>query len=314
MALRNLTFLMVCLLITSVNFAKTPATSKITIPSLLLCEKNKNIIAHVVHRQVDWSYELDGPLKDVQPQPDGSFLVTGGTKQVSLVKRAWKNFQVVWDWGKLDTGVVESAAAADWDEEGHPGLILAADSKTPRIFLAEAKSDRVKIRWEYKLPSPPRTVHLCPDSGNFLVMMKDSTVKEIDYQNDKEIWSLGKSDGFKDIRDTVRDPWARTYVADAVKGSITCLDPHKKLLWETHLPFAPSAFQDMALSLFRKSNKRLILASVHFSGNGSKAGNVVYLLNTETGKVLDWSDRLEKGFYPAFFKATLNQAFYYQKQ
>jgi hypothetical protein len=263
---------------------------------------------------MDWSYELDGPLRDVQPQPDGSFLVVGGTQQVSLVRRVWKSFQVVWDWKKLETGLVESAAAADWDAEGHPALVLAADSKTPRIFLAEAKSDRVKIRWEYKLPSPPRTVHLCPDSGNFLVILKNSEVKEIDYQNDKEVWALGKNDGFKNIRDVVRDPWARTYVADAVKGSITCLDPRKKLVWETHLPFAPGAFQDIALSLFRKDNKRLILASVHFVGADTKAGNVVYLLNTETGKVLNWNDRLEKGFYPNFFKATLNQAFYYQKQ
>ena len=286
------------------------AADSIPFPSLLLCEKNKNAIAHVVHNQVDWTYDLDGTLKDVQPQPDGSFLVVGGTKQVSLVRRVWKSFQVVWDWGKVDTGVIESAAAADWDTHGYPSLIVAADSKTPRLFLAEARSNGVKIRWEYKLPVAPRLVHLCPDSGNFLVVLKDSSVKEIFFQEDKEIWSLSQNDGFKDIRDVARDPWARTYVADAAKGSITCLDPHKKLVWETHLPFAPGAFQDMSLSLFRKNNKRLLLVSVRFKGDG----NVVYLMNTETGKVLEWHDRLEKGFYPNFFKATLNQAFYYQKQ
>jgi hypothetical protein len=286
------------------------AADSVPFPSLLLCEKNKNAIAHVVHNQVDWTYDLDGTLKDVQPQPDGSFLVVGGTKQVSLVRRVWKSFQVVWDWGKVDTGVIESAAAADWDTHGYPSLIVAADSKTPRLFLAEARSTGVKIRWEYKLPVAPRLVHLCPDSGNFLVVLKDSSVKEIFFQEDKEIWSLGKNDGFQNIRDVARDPWARTYVADAKKGSVTCLDPHKKLVWETHLPFAPGSFQDMNLSLFRKNNKRLLLVSVRFAGDG----NVVYLMNTETGKVLEWHDRLEKGFYPSFFKATLNQAFYYQKQ
>jgi hypothetical protein len=312
--LRYLTLTFFCLFLTAPNWAEN-SKSSIPIPSLLLCEKNKNAVAHVVHSQIDWSYELDGPLKDVQPQPDGSFLVAGGTKQVSLVRRVWKSFQVVWDWRKLDAGTVESAVTANWDpDDGHPALILAADSKNNRLFLADARSYQVKIRWEYKLPSAPRTVHLCPDSGNFLVILKNSEVEEIDYQNDKEIWSLGRADGFKDIRDTVRDPWARTYVADAVKGSITCLDPHKKSVWETHLPFAPGTFQEMALSLFRKNNKRLLLASVHFAGKDSKTGNVVYLLNTETGKVLNWSDRLEKGFYPDFFKATLNQAFYYQKQ
>ncbi len=294
--------------------ARAETSSKIPIPSLLLCEKNKNSVAHVVHNKVDWSYELDGPLKDVQPQPDGTMLVAGGTKQVSLVRRYWKTFQVVWDWGLLNTGVVESAVAAAWEADGHPALILAADSQNNRLFLAEARTHEVKIRWEYKLPSAPRTVHLCPDSGNFLVILKNSEVEEIDYQNDKQVWSLGKDNGFKDIRDIVRDPWARTYVADAVKGSITCLDPHKKSVWETHLPFAPGTFQDMALSLFRKNNKRLLLVSVHFTGDNHTTGNVVYLLNTETGKILNWSDRLEKGFYPDFFKVTLNQAFYYQKQ
>lgn len=287
------------------------AAPSIPFPSLLLCESGKPAIAHVVHNKIDWTYDLDGPLKDVQPQPDDTFLVAGGTKQVSLVKRVWKSFQVIWDWGKVNTGTVESAAAADWDTNGHPTLVVAADSKNSRLFLAEARSNGVKIRWEYKLPVPPRLVHLCPDSGNFLVISKDSTVHEIYFQEDKEVWSLGKADGFKDIRDAVRDPWARTYVADAAKGSVTCLDPHKKALWETHLPLAPSAFQDMSLFLFRKQNKRLLLASVHFKDN---KGDMVYLLNTETGKVLEWSNRTAKGPYPHFFKATLNEAFYYQKQ
>jgi hypothetical protein len=307
--LRQLPFFLFCLFLAAPSWTET--SSKIPIPSLLLCEKNKNAVAHVVHNRLDWAYQLDGPLRDVQPQPDDTFLVTGGSAQVSLVRRVWKSFQVVWDWKKLDSGLVESAVAADWDDAGHPSLILAADSKAPRIFLAEAKSNGVKIRWEYKLPSVPRTVHLCPDSGNFLVIFKNSTVQEIDYQNNDSVWSLGPNDGFKNIRDVTRDPWARTYVADAAKDSITCLDPHKKLVWETRLSFAPGAFEDMALTLFRKNNQRLLLASVHFTGAG---GNGVYLLDTETGKILNWNNRLEKGFYPDFFKATLNQAFYYQKQ
>jgi hypothetical protein len=290
----------------SLQAASSPV---IPVTSLLLCEKNKNSIDHVVHNKVDWSYVLDGPLKDVQPQPDGTFLVAGGTKQVSLFRRVWKTNQVIWDWGQVDTGVIESAAVADWDADGHPTLIVAADSKNPRLFLAEARSHGVKIRWEYKLPSAPRTVHLCPDNGNFLVVLKDSTVKEIYFQEDKEVWSLGKADGFQNIRDAVRGPWAHTYVADAGKGSVTCLDPRHKKLWETHLPFAPGAFEDMSLSLFRKNGKRMLLAAVHFSN-----GNVLYLLNPETGKVVEWHDRLEKGFYPNFFKAIPAQPAYYQKQ
>jgi hypothetical protein len=70
----------------------------------------------------------------------------------------------------------------------------------------------------------------------------------------------------------------------------------------------------MSLSLIRKNGKRLLLAAVRFSDTGSKSPNVLYLINTETGKVIEWHDRLEKGFYPLFFKATPAQPSYYQKQ
>jgi hypothetical protein len=279
-----------------------------------LCGKTKSVISHVSHGKIDWDYTLDGPLKDIQAQPDGYFLVTGGSKQVFLLRKVWKGCRTIWDWSKLDAGSVESAVAVDWDPEGHPSLVLAADSKAPRLFLAEAKSNGIKIRWEYKLTAAPRMVHVCPDSGNFLVVLKDSHVDEVFFQEDKIVWSLGPEDGLKDIRDAVRDPWARTYAADASDGSIECFDPHKNKLWKTHLPLAPSAVQDMALSLLRKNGKRMVMASVHFSGEGSEARNVLYLLNSETGKVLAWSDRLEKGGYPPFFKAVPDTASYYQKQ
>lgn len=291
------------------------ASPKIPFPSLVLCGMHKNTIIHLRRGKVDWDYVLDGPLKDIQPLPqDGRYLVTGGPKQVFLMRKVWKGCRVIWDWSALQGISVESAVAANWDENDNPTLILAADSLQPRLFLADAKTKDPKIRWEYKLPAAPLRVHLCTDSGNFLVVLKDSTVQEVYYQEDKVAWQLGKEDGLKDVRDAVRDPWANTYVADAAVGDVLCFGPKKKLNWKTHLPFAPGPFKEMSLSLFRANHKRMVMAAVHFGGKGEVSRNVIYLLNSETGKVVEWNDHDDKGGYPAFFKAVPDKAEYYKKQ
>jgi hypothetical protein len=41
---------------------------------------------------------------------------------------------------------------------------------------------------------------------------------------------------------------------------------------------------------------------------------VVYVLNTETGGVLTWSEKDEKGGYPSFIKAAPDRAEYMKKQ
>ncbi len=295
--------------------AETKAPVKPLLPDLVLCGKKHNSLFHIRHSKMDWDDPLDGPLKDVQPQPQaGYYLVTGASPQVSLIRKVWKGCKTIWDWTDLEGVAVESAVVADWDEKDNPTLVLAADSLNQRLFLADAKSKDPKIRWEYKLTAPPRRVHLCTDSGNFLVTLKDSTVEEIHFQEDKVVLTLGASDGLKDARDAVRDPWANTYVADAAQGDIFSFGPKQQLNWKTHLPFAPGAFEEMSLALFRKSGKRLLLAAVHFSGAGDVARNVVYVLNTETGNVLAWNDHDEKGGYPAFFKAMPDKAEYYKKQ
>jgi hypothetical protein len=293
---------------------KAPAV-KSFIPDLVLCGKKHNSLFHVRKGKMDWDDPFDGPLKDVQPQPQaGTYLVTGGSQQVSLIRKIWKGCKTIWDWSDLEGIAVESAVVADWDEKDNPTLILAADSLNQRLFLADAKSKDPQIRWDFKLPAPPRRVHLCTNSGNFLVTLKDSTVEEVFFQEDKVVWTLGAADGLKDARDAVRDPWANTYVADAAQGDILSFGPKKQLNWKTHLPFAPGRFEEMSLALFRKSGKRLLLAAVHFSGEGPTAQNVVYVLSTETGNVLAWNDHDEKGGYPAFFKAVPDRVEYYKKQ
>lgn len=290
--------------------AEKAATPKL-IPDLILCGQKHHSLFHIHKNKRDWDFEMDGPVKDVQPQPQaGTYLVTGGSRRVSLLKRVWKGCQVLWDWKALEGFEVESAAVADWDEKGNPMLVVAADTATPRLFLADARAREPKVRWQFKLPAPPRRVHLCTDNGNFLVTLKDSTVEEILFQEDKVVMTLGAAEGLKDARDAVRDPWAHTYVADAAGGDVFCFGPKKQPLWKTHMPFAPGKFEEMALSLFRKIGKRLLLVSVHYSGGH----NVVYVLNSETGNVLTWSDKDDKGGYPQFLKAVPDKAEYYKKQ
>ncbi|HUO58732.1 MAG TPA: hypothetical protein VMV05_11210 [bacterium] len=280
------------------------------LPGLLFCHRDKNILSRINSKgKADWDYEADGPLVDVQPQPSGQYLVTGGPQKVFLLQRVWRGFQVPWGWEKLEGVSIRCVVGSNWDDTGNPTLVLAADAKNSRVFLADAKSRDPKIRWEFKLPSPPLVVRVCPDSNNFLVLLENSTVEEIQYQEDKVVWSMGKEDGLVDVRDAIRGPWGHTFVAEGKEGLILCFDPGKKLVWKTHLPFAPSpAFQEITLTTYKKKKKRTLMAAVHW-GEGP-ARNVLYLLNAETGKVMGWSDKPQKGSYPDFRKAVPDLAPY----
>ena len=308
-----LAFFWVILCLPGIGQSQTPKP-KFPLPALLICEKKRPSLAHVnSHGKLDWDYTLDGPPLDIQPQPSGHYLVAGGSQNVFLLRRVWKGGQILWDWSELGTLSIQSAVGVDWNESGDPDLILAADASNQRLFLAEGKSKGVKIRWEYKLPSPPISARVCPDSNYFLAVLEDSTVEEIFYQEDKVVWSIGKEDGLKDVRDAVRGPWGQTYVAEGADGLIICFDPGKKQVWKTHLPFAPSSsFQDIGLFIYKKNGKRLVMASVHWPG-GPGARDVIYLLNAETGKVVDWSEHTDKGGYPSFHKVVPDLTTYSHK-
>ena len=288
---------------------------KSLIPSMVLCGLKHDGLHHILRGEENWSYDLDGPVLDVQAQPlRDHYLVTGGKGRVCLVRRVWKGCRILWDWSRLEDVRVVDAVAADWDETGAPSLILAADAQNKRLFLAEAKSRGIKIRWQFELPAVPLRVHLCTDTGNFLAVLADDSIEEVHFQRDQVVERLGKEQGLKDPRDAVRDPWARTYVADAGTGDVLCFGPHLEPVWKTHMPFAPGDFQEMSLSLFRKKGKRLLLVAVRFATGPSRAPNVVYVLDTENGKVVDWSDRMKKGGYPDFSRAVPDKAEYYKKQ
>lgn len=307
-------WVLVLLLVASFIFPGTGSAgenSKTFLPDLVLCGKKHDSLFHIRKNNLDWEWPLDGPVRDIQPQPAyENYLVTGGSLKVSLLRKVWKGCKVLWDWKDMEGVSIVSAVVADWDERDKPTLVLAADAVAPRLFLAEAKGHDPKVRWEFKLPAAPLRVHLCTDTGNFLVVLADSTVEEVLFQEDKVVMTLGKAEGLQRPLDAVRDPWANTYVADAASGDILCFGPKRQVLWKTHLPFAPGRPETMALSLYRKAGKRLLMASVHFSDGNS----VIYVLNTETGGVLAWSDKTEKGGYPSFTKAVPDRAEYIKKQ
>lgn len=281
-------------------------------PALLLCG-DREIVGSTFGR-VDWEREFEEDLKDVQPQYlHDHYLVSGGSRQVALLRRVADGFQEDWSWRGLSGVSVVSAVTADWDPKDRPSLILAADAANQRIFLGEAK-DRPKIRWEYKLPAKPLAVKVCPDTGNFLVTMEGSLIQEIFFQEDKVAWAVGPENGLKDAQDAIRGPWAKTYVADAATGTVYAFNPRKDLFWKAKLPFIPSLpVEHMGLTLYKKNGKRMILVSARFAkSRGAKS--VVYLLSADTGNVLSWRDRMEKGEYPDFFKVIPDMAVYQKKQ
>jgi hypothetical protein len=283
-------------------------------PDLLLCEQDRNALAYETHEKIKWEYKIDGPVLDVQPQPSGDWLVTGGKGKVFLLHPTLGKRPLVssWDWSALATDPPVSAVAADWDLDGKPTLVLAADPVKSRIFLAEAKSDQPKIRWEFSLPLPPQSVRICPDSGNFLVTLRpssgkagpqDALVEEVYFQEDKVIWSLSPAEGLTDAWDAVRSPDSRTFVADG-SGQIFCFDADKNKLWETALtPAGTNQWKNISVSLFENKREQ-ILVLVSASGQ-TKSGrkSLIYVLNSQDGQILSESDSLGTNVLPALTRA-----------
>jgi hypothetical protein len=282
-------------------------------PAILIVGREEGLVWSTFGK-VDQEAEVEGPLLDVQPQYlNEHYLVTGGSSQVALVRKVWKGVQPVWDWKGMEGVSLVSAVTTNWEQDGRPSLVLAADAATPRIFLAEAKA-RPKVKWEFKLPAKPLSVRVCPDSGNFLVTMEGSRVQEVFFEEDKVVWSLGPEDGLKDARSAIRGPWAKTYLVDAADGMVYAFNPLKDHYWKAKLPFIPSLpLGETHLSLFKKKGKRILMVSARF-GKDKGARKAVYLLNAETGKVLSWRDRMDKGEYPDFLKVVPDLAVYQKKQ
>jgi hypothetical protein len=288
---------------------RTPA-----FPALVLCTQ-KGHVAHVLQNKIDWEYDGDGLAREIQPQPaESRVLVTGGSRRVYLLRKVDSGLRVVWDWSGLEGVSIVSAAAADWNLKGEPSLILAADVLEKRLILAEAKSTGVKVRWQFPLPGQPLKVRLCPDSGNFLVLMADGALKEIQFQQDKLAWEWAAPRGSVPVQDILRGPSGETYALQA-DGTVFCLKPDKTIGWKARLPFQNKERKmgQGALSLFKKYGRRWLMVSAH-DLQGPGAVDVLYLVDPESGKVESFSDHLGKEVYPALLSAVPDEPFYYRKE
>ena len=300
-------------LFTSSAFAgsKKPAPS---FPSLVLCTQRGHVV-RILQNKINWEYDGDGQAIEIQPQPaEGRVLVAGGPRQAYLLRKVDSGVRVVWDWSGLEGVSIVSAVAADWNLKGEPSLILGADALGKRLILAEAKSTGVKIRWQYPLTVIPLRVRLCPDSGNFIVLLTDGSLQEIKFQEDKLIWQWNSTKNSTRVLDALRGPQGDTYLAQA-DGTVFSLHSDKTIGWKTTLPFQnPGRNLDQAfLSLIKKYGRRLLMVSAH-DLKGPGATDILYLLDTESGKVVAISDHQGKEVYPAFFSAVPNEPFDYRKE
>ncbi len=291
------------------NEKKIPA-----FPSLMLCTQRGHV-AHILHNKIDWEYDGDGQAKEIQAQPaEGRVLVAGGPRQAYLLRKVDSGLRVVWDWSGLEGVSIVSAAAADWNLRREPSLVLAADVLGKRLILAEAKSTGVKIRWQYALTAPPLKVRLCPDSGNFLVLLADGTLEEILFQEDKLAWQWSPDSGFSPILDDLRGPSGNTFAIQS-DGTVFCLRLDKTMAWKAQLPFqsAGRKLNRANLSLFKKYGRRWLMVSAH-DLQGPGATDLLYLLDAESGKVVDFSDHLGKEAFPPFISAVPDEPSYYRKE
>jgi hypothetical protein len=272
-------------------------------PDMLLCGQNPSGLGLVTGSgKGEWTYPVDGPVFDAQSEPSGDWLVAGGKGKVFLLHHTFgkKPWISAWDWSALDTAPPVSAVAVDWDLNGRPTLVLAADAVKNRIFLADAKEEAPKMRWEFTLPFPPRSARVCPDSGNFLVTM-DSSVEEVDFQQAKVLWTLGSSAGVTQATDAARSPDSNTFVIDGL-GRVSAYDVDQHLLWQTFLDPSASQWKNTTLSLFEAREEiRLLVSGEAKTGRGRESQ--VWVLDSKNGKILASGDPVQKSSASSILRA-----------
>jgi len=258
-----------------------------------------------------WS---EGEVRDVQPQKDGSFILTGGPGIVSGVRRTSEGvYRTLWTWEEMNLPCLVNAVGADWGWKGEPALILASDCTLNRLILGEARTRSPKIRWEFKLPAAPQRASLCPDTGNFLVTMRVNTVgmgappqvAEVNFREDRVDWFLDAKNGLVKTQDAVRMPSGRTLVVAGKKATLYCFDRGKNLQWEK--PLAATAEAWHALSLVKSGQRTLLWISAvpdtqapsnRKGKSRSRRPSGAYLVDPDQGRILAFRRSLTEGPAP----------------
>ncbi len=237
---------------------------------------------------LEWEHPLPGGASSLEYEPDGSLLASGGPEGVCLLAFSKGDWREIWNWKALGfgPGEITSAVAADRDPNGRVSLVLAAQPGQNRIFLAEARSHQVKVRWEYHTDLPPRRAGVCPDTKNFWVLSSEAIeggawrLDEVDFKAEKVVWSL-------DITAATMRPyevlWTREgkiLLSDPSTASVAAFDRKQTRLWQSSpLGAAPVSHLPMSLA-GRQAGAGILVA---YGGGPEGSPHRVVLLDRETG-------------------------------
>jgi len=238
-----------------------------------------------------WTWASTADLFSVEAEPNGTLLFAGGPFGVFLLKEELGVWQEAWTWETLGfkPGDITSAVAAERDPYGRVNLVLAAEPGKSRIFLAEARSHQVKIRWEHICTLPPHLARVCPDTGNFLVLSGPRTqagawsLEEVDFRQDKTVWSLPASCGVVEPYDALRLRSGWTVVSDLSTGSVSAFDAAGRKKWGRALVstvHGPLAACPLAMEKTKSGTSLLVVPS------GASCKALLYRLDAATGEVI----------------------------
>lgn len=248
-----------------------------------------------------WTWSSTADLSSVEAEQNGTLLFAGGPFGVFLLKEEMGVWQEAWTWETLGfkPGDITSAVAAERDPYGRVNLVLAAEPAKSRIFLAEARSHQVKIRWEFSCALPPRLARICPDTGNFLVLSgfvsKDGPwgLEEVDFRQEKVVWSLPPSSGLVRPADAIRLQSGWTVVSDLATGFVSAYDASGRKKWERALAstvHGPLAACPLALEKTKTG------VSVLAEPSGATGKALLYRLNALTGEIAGrWATASKNG-------------------
>lgn len=238
-----------------------------------------------------WAWNSTGTLYGVEAEPDGTLLFAGGPFGVFMLKDEMGVWQEAWNWETLGfrQGDIASVVAAERDPYGRVGLVLAAEPGKSRIFLAEARSHQVKIRWEFPCALPPRRARICRDTGNFLVLSGNAAqpgpwrLEEVDFREEKIVWSLASSSGVKQPFDAVRLASGWTVVSDLSTGRVSAFDAASHKKWERTVANTTYGFLAACPLAFEKNKSgSFILAEPSIPGGKAQ----LFRLNAVTGETV----------------------------
>jgi hypothetical protein len=238
--------------------------------------------------ELQWEQPLPGAASSLESEPDGSILVSGVSQGVGLLAFSKGDWKEIWNWQALGFGPgdIASAVAADKDPNGRVSLVLAAQPGKNRIFLAEARSHQVKVRWEFRTDLPPRRAGVCPDTKNFWVLSAEPAeggawrLDEVDFKNEKVVWSLDITAATMRPYDVLWTPEGKILISDPSTASVAAFDRKQTRLWQSApLGAAPVSFLPMSLT-GRQAGAGIL---VGYSGGPEGSPHRVVSLDRETG-------------------------------